>query len=217
MNYIKPLFRNLIILSFLVTLSCTGEYKDQEGNSFKTVKIGDQVWMAENLNVTHFRNGEEVPTGKSSTDWQSMSEAGLPMWCNQGNDPELSKKYGRLYNWYAVNDPRGLAPKGWHVATDEDWKKMTDYYGGEVFAAVKIRSTGSTGTGKSESGFTGLPAGACKGNGAYYGFGTSAIWWTSTEINGQYAWMRQLNYIYCNISSLDESKLYGFSVRCVKD
>lgn len=213
MNISKPLIRSLLLSSFLILISCSDGYIDQEGNSFKTVKIDDQLWMAENLNVTHFRNGEEIPTGKSSTDWQSMSEAGKPMWCNQANDPEMSKKYGRLYNWFAVNDPRGLAPKGWHVASDSEWKKLTDFYGGEVSAAMKMRTTGSPG----EPGFAGLPGGACKGDGTYYSYGTTGLWWTSSEVNSQYGWMRLLNYKYCNIYSLDESKLYGFSVRCVKD
>jgi len=213
MTFIKSLIRNLLFSSFLILISCSGGYKDQEGKTFKTVKIGDQLWMAENLNVTHFRNGEEIPTGKASSDWQREGEAGNPMWCNQGNDPELSKKYGRLYNWFAVNDKRGLAPKGWHVATDAEWKKLIDFYGGEVYAALKMRTTGAPG----ETGFDGLPGGACKENGTYYGYGTTGLWWTSTEVNSQYGWMCLLNYKYCNIFTLDESKLYGFSVRCIKD
>lgn len=213
MNILKPLISNLLLSSFLFLISCSGGYKDQEGKSFNTVKIGDQLWMAENLNVTHFSNGEEMPTGKSSSDWQRMGEEGKPMWCNQGNDAELSKKYGRLYNWYAVNDPRGLAPEGWHVATDEEWKVLISYYGGEVAAALKMRTTGSPG----EQGFAGLPGGGCKDNGTFYGLGSTGLWWTSGEVNSQYAWMRLLNYIYCNIYSLDENKNYGFSVRCIKD
>jgi uncharacterized protein (TIGR02145 family) len=213
MTIIKLLIRSMLFTFCLILFSCSGSYKDQDGNSFKTVQIGDQLWMAENLNVTHFRNGDEIPTGKSSSDWQREGEAGNPMWCNQGNDPGLSKKYGRLYNWFAVNDPRGLAPRGWHVASDAEWKNLTDFYGGEVSAALKIRTTGSPG----EAGFGGLPGGGCKENGTFYGYGTTGLWWTSSEVNTIYGWMRLLNYKYCNIFSLDENKLYGLSVRCIKD
>lgn len=217
MNILRPLVRCMLLLPFILIFSCGGGYRDQEGNSFKAVKIGNHIWMSENLNVAHFRNGDEVPSVKSAYDWQDKSEGGKPVWCFQGNDPGFSKKFGRLYNWYAVNDSRGLAPKGWHVATDDDWKELTDFFGGEVSAALQIRTSGYGKDSTDNSAFAGLPGGACNADGTFYGLGISGLWWTSTEVNNEYAWARQLNYIYCNITSLDKNKLFGFSVRCVKD
>lgn len=95
---------------------------------YKTVAIGTQVWMKENLNVSTFRNGEPIPEAKTAEEWKAAGEAEQPAWCYYDNDPKNSAKYGKLYNWYAVNDPRGLAPVGWHVPTDSDWTNFKNYF-----------------------------------------------------------------------------------------
>jgi len=90
--------------------------------TFKKIKIGDQIWADRNLNVNHFRNGEPIPQAISNEEWIEAGDNKQPAWCHYDNDPENGKKYGKLYNWYAVNDPRGLAPEGWEVPTDDEWK-----------------------------------------------------------------------------------------------
>jgi len=107
---------------------------------FKTVTIGTQVWMKENLNVSTFRNGDPISEAKTAEEWKAAGEAKQPAWCYYDNDPKNGAKYGKLYNWYAVNDPRGLAPVGWHVPTSDEWEILIDYLGGYQEAVVKIKS-----------------------------------------------------------------------------
>jgi uncharacterized protein (TIGR02145 family) len=107
--------------------------------SFKSVKIGTQTWMIENLNVERFRNGDLIPQAKTNDEWERAGENKKPAWCYYDNDPKNGAKYGKLYNWYAVNDPRGLAPAGWHVPTDTEWTTLGDYLGND--AGMKMKST----------------------------------------------------------------------------
>ena len=95
----------------------------------KEVKIGQQVWTTENLNVDKFRNGEIIPEAKSEEEWIEAGDNKKPAWCYYNNDPSNGTKYGKLYNWYAVNDPRGLAPEGWHIPSDKEWDVLTNYLG----------------------------------------------------------------------------------------
>jgi uncharacterized protein (TIGR02145 family) len=117
-----------------------GPLKDsRNGKVYKTVKIGSQTWMAENLDVSTFLNGDIIPEAQSKEQWKLASQNKQPAWCYYQNITANGKIYGKLYNWYAVNDPRGIAPQGWHVPTDNDWKKLTGYLG--VDAATKIKNT----------------------------------------------------------------------------
>jgi uncharacterized protein (TIGR02145 family) len=108
---------------------------------YKTVTIGAQVWMAANLNVSTFRNGDLIPQATSDAEWKAAGENKQPAWCYYDNDAKNGTKYGKLYNWYAVNDPRGLAPVGYHVPTNEEWTILTDFLGGEYVAGTKMKST----------------------------------------------------------------------------
>lgn len=199
--------------------ACNRVDVDQEGNSLKVAKIGNQEWMSENLNVSHFRNGDIIPEVKSAEEWVRLGSEGKPAYRTDPDNPEYTKKYGRLYNWYAVNDPRGLAPEGWHVPTYEEWKKMVDYLGGEVATALFIRVTGydENGGAISESGISGLPGGFCGGDGRFYGTGTNGYWWSATEVYPTTASIFQLNYLHCNLYNEDFYKAAGLSVKCVKD
>ncbi len=109
--------------------------------SYKSIKIGNQTWMTSNLNVSTFRNGEAIPEAKTNEEWKRAGKNKQPAWCYYDNDPKNGAKYGKLYNWYAVNDPRGLAPLGWHVPTDEEWTLLSDYLGGNDLAGKKMKST----------------------------------------------------------------------------
>jgi uncharacterized protein (TIGR02145 family) len=115
--------------------------KNTPSGPYKTVTIGTQVWMKENLNVSTFKNGDPIPEAKTDEEWKRAGEEGKPAWCYYDNDVKNGTKYGKLYNWYAVNDARGLAPSGYHVPTDEEWTILTDYLGGEDVAGTKMKST----------------------------------------------------------------------------
>ena len=128
----------------------------------QTVTIGKQVWMTKNLDVSTFRNGDPIPEAKTNEAWKAAGENKQPAWCYYDNDPKNGTKYGKLYNWYAVNDPRGLAPAGYHIPTDAEWTVLTDYLGGEDVAFKKMKSPSGwvkKGNGTNSSGFSGLPAG----------------------------------------------------------
>jgi uncharacterized protein (TIGR02145 family) len=107
----------------------------------QTVSIGKQVWMTKNLNVDKFRNGDPIPQAKTATEWKAAGENKQPAWCYYDNDPANGAKYGKLYNWYAVNDSRGLAPAGYHIPSDAEWTALTDYLGGYEVAGKKMKST----------------------------------------------------------------------------
>ncbi len=109
--------------------------------AFKTVTIGTQVWMTKNLDVSTFRNGDVIPQASTDEAWEAAGENEQPAWCYYEHDPANGTKYGKLYNWYAVNDPRGLAPEGYHIPTDAEWTVLTDYLGGAAFAGAKMKTT----------------------------------------------------------------------------
>ena len=135
---------------------------DFKGNTYKSVKIGKQEWMAENLNVNHFQNGEIIPEAKTDEEWAKARMENRPAWCYYDNDISNGGKYGKLYNWYAVNDPRGLAPKGWHVPTNFEWTVLIDYLaanghsGAEGKALKAISGWSNGGNGTDDYGWLGL-------------------------------------------------------------
>ena len=185
---------------------------DIDGNIYQTVQIGDQLWMAENLKVTHYQNGDEIP-------------------CNVYNDdPSNAAIYGRLYNWYAVDDERGICPEGWHVPSDDEadseWQILVDYLGGGSVAGGKMKATGTIEAGDglwktpnegatNESGFTGLPGGFRDDSGGYEELSITGYFWTSTEEHSSASYQRSLYYDWPGVSGFAISKSRGFSVRCV--
>jgi len=194
------------------------------GSASKEVTIGKQVWMSENLNVDKFRNGDPIPEAKTDEEWKKAGENGQPAWCYYKNNPDNGDRYGKLYNWYAVNDSRGLAPEGWKIPSDEDWSRLTDFLGGESVAGKKMKYTdfwadndGESGNGTNESGFSGLPGGFRYGNGSFYGVGKDGSWWSSTETGTLIAWSRSLDYSVGNVYGYNYGKTFGFSVRCLRD
>lgn len=114
---------------------------ERDGQAYKYIKIGNQAWTAENLNVEKFRNGDPIPNAKTKDQWHEAGIYKQPAWCYYDNDPVNGNKYNKLYNWYAVNDPRGLAPVGYHIPSDAEWTKLTDYLGGDYVTAEKMKST----------------------------------------------------------------------------
>ncbi|WP_163377809.1 fibrobacter succinogenes major paralogous domain-containing protein [Cyclobacterium sp. SYSU L10401] len=186
----------------------------------KEVTIGTQVWMSENLNVEKFRNGDTIPHAKTDEEWKKAGDNGEPAWCYYDNDPSNGEKYGKLYNWYAVNDPRGLAPKGWHLPSDEEWTTLTDLLGGLDAAGTKMKSKSGwedEGNGTNESGFSGLPGGLRYSLGTFDGIGGYGRWWSSTEDYADYACFRSLGYSNGYAFRHIFNKEEGFSVRCLRD
>jgi len=186
-------------------------------NRIESVKIGSQRWSEYNLDVDHFRNGDKIPEAKTFSEWDSAE----PVWCYYMNDSANGEKWGKLYNWHAVNDPRGLAPKGWHIPSYDEWLKLVGFLGGEDVAGTKMKSLNGWhkgGGGFNESGFNGLPGGLRYNSGSFSdSSGDGGLWWSSTESSSENAWACILHYEH---ESLDEAQLlktYGMSVRIVKD
>ncbi len=193
---------------------------DIDDNVYQTVTIGSQVWMAENLKVTHYRNGDAIPNVTDSLTWVGLSTGA---YCNYNNEEGHIAVYGRLYNWYAVDDSRNIAPAGWHVPSDAEWQTLVDYLGGYAIAGGKMKEEGTThwndpNTGATnESGFTALPGGDRYTHGNFSNMGHGAYFWSSTEYSSSLAWIR---FVCCSLSDIARYNLYkhyGFSVRCVRD
>ncbi len=190
----------------------------------QTVTIGTQVWTTKNLDVSTFRNGETIPQAKTAKEWMLASKNKQAAWRYYGNDPKNGTKYGKLYNWYAVNDARGLAPKGWHVPRYEEWRILESFLGeGEAAQKMKtlndwkaVDQTMGGVPGNNESGFRALPAGSFSGT-QFHEIGLSTIYWSATR-NFPTIW---LYYWFGNLQiyeNTDDSQLsWGCSVRCLKD
>lgn len=187
---------------------------------FKSIKIGNQVWMAENLNTAYFRNGDAIPHAATAEAWVQAGKEGKPAWCFYENNADNGRQYGRLYNWYAVTDTRGLAPEGWHVASDTEWRLVTDYLGGEDAAGTKMKSPAGwneKGNGTNESGFSGLPGGSRNLRGEFDYGQQAGYWWTTTEQDPELAWYRVIDQSPYYVYRTNYSKANGLSVRCIKD
>jgi uncharacterized protein (TIGR02145 family) len=182
-----------------------------------TVKIGSQTWSIANLNVSTFRNGDTIPEAKTNKEWETAGSTGKPAWCYYNNDPANGPKYGKLYNWYAVNDPRGLAPAGWTVSSDVDWSQVNSFLGGQQ-AGTKLKSINGWSDGyygTNESGFIGLPGGYRVENGAFLNLGSIGTWWSSTENKSSSA----IDHYLAQSGALGRSsspKQRGESVRCLR-
>ncbi len=204
---------------FRVSASESSRIQDIEGNGYKIVQIGTQLWMKENLKVSKFRNGDAIPTNLDNTAWSSTTSGAYAVY---SNDVKNSSKYGKLYNWYAVADPRGLCPSGWHIPSDKEWTELENYLGGRDAAGGKLKAVSSMwnnpNTGASNSsGFSALPGGYRYDNGYFYTIGYLSYWWSSTEYSSTSSWNRWLYYetgeSYRNLFN----KHYGFCVRCLRD
>lgn len=136
---LKPAPKPVVVNNANTNSSANTTNQVKQTGSYKSVKRGTQIWMTENLNVSTFRNGEPIPEAKTVEEWEKAGENKQPAWCYYNNYPKNGAKYGKLYNWYAVIDPRGLAPEGWHVPSNEEWQTLEDYLGDD--AGKKMKST----------------------------------------------------------------------------
>jgi uncharacterized protein (TIGR02145 family) len=214
----------ILIVITIIFLGCEGSKETQMG---ETVKIGNQVWMTKNLDVDHFRNGDSIIEAKTEKEWVEAGSKKIPAWCYFNNDPNNNEKYGKLYNWYAVNDKRGLAPKGWHIPSNDEFNELIEFLGGTGFAGKKMKSkngwinNGKTlfifpksGNGNNSSGFNGLPGGYRIDDGQFtkiennedtnegFTLGDVGVWWLSSKNNDTNdIWNFHLNYFYDSVES----------------
>jgi uncharacterized protein (TIGR02145 family) len=217
----------------------SGTFTDErDGEVYKWVKIGGQVWMAENLKATKYADGSSIPNVTGNSEWTQLTSGA---YCWYSNDISNKATYGALYNWYAVNTGK-LCPEGWHVPSDSEWTQLENFLGDNGF-----NYDGSTGGGRSKiakslasatnwsshyntgaignnlslnnkSGFSALSGGSRLGsNGTFFVVGYVGYWWSSTELSSSGAWYRLLTYIYASVHRLSSDRAFGFSVRCLRD
>jgi uncharacterized protein (TIGR02145 family) len=207
-----------LFIAILLPYFSTAAAEKSHSISIRAVTIGSQLWMAENLAVNHYRNGDEIPQVQDPDTWSSLRTGA---WCYYDNRSENGVAYGKLYNWYAVNDPRGLAPDGWHIPSDAEWQQLVNATGGEKASGTKLKSTvlwkeplvGAD----NGSGFTAIPGGYRGSNGSFALMGSSSSFWSSSEYLGYAAWYRQLFNSYSAVYRVGSSKTLGLSVRCVRN
>jgi uncharacterized protein (TIGR02145 family) len=205
----------------IIALTAFAEFKSttQSDISYEEIIIGNQMWMSKNLDVEVFSNGDSIPQAKSRAEWVKANDERKPAWCYYENDRANGVKYGKLYNWFAVNDQRGLAPKGWHIPSDAEWNQLIEFLGGSEVAGNKLKSI-AAGTwhegATNESSFSGLPGGYRSKGGSFSNIGDNVNWWSSTEVHANSAWNRLVGYSN-RVYRLDSSKKNGFSVRCLRD
>ena len=206
---------------------------DRDGNHYNVVKIGNQVWMAENLKTTHYSNGTAIPLVNNNSSWDALT-ATDKAYCWYNDDIANKAIYGALYTWAAAmngaasttTNPsgiQGVCPTGWHLPSDAEWTTLTTYLGGESVAGGKLKETGTThwnspNTGATnETGFTALPGGYRGLGGTFDSYGYYGYWWAAAELDATYAWYRNLNYWNSNLDRDSSYKKDGFSVRCLRD
>ncbi len=220
-----------------VSFTTSSAVTDIDDNLYNTVTMGDQVWMKENLTVSKYRNGDPITTSLSNTAWQNTTSGAYAIY---NNEPANNTTYGKLYNWYAVADPRGLCPAGWHVPTDHDWQLLAKYLDPAAdttqccsnVAGGKMKSTGTkqAGTGlwqnpnrdaSNSSGFTGFPGGLRMTNSTFLQIGEVGIWWSSTESSPNEARSRSLvsddAFLFRYNDGIGYPKRHGYSIRCLQD
>jgi uncharacterized protein (TIGR02145 family) len=205
-----------------------GEWQGYNGYSWVTLSGGPtsvnicyELWMDKNLDVNRYRNGDPIPKVTDPTAWEALTTGA---YCYYNNDSATyAATYGKLYNWYAVNDPRGLAPAGWHIPSDAEWTTLETCLGGATIAGGAMKETGtihwqSPNTGATNSSdFTGLPGGYRNYTGLFGNVGEYGYWWSSTSQSGAGAWARQLRYDITDVLINSQAKRNGLSVRCLSD
>ena len=197
-----------------------GEMTDQEGNTYRTVVIGGKEWMAENLNTSTYRNGNELVAGLSAGNWQSSVNGA---WQYYDLDEMNECPHGKMYNWYAVNDSRGICPSGWHVPSEVDWSILEVALGGQIVAGNKMKSAaaeywlGGNANATNESGFSALGSGFYYFYGSFEGLTQGVNFWSATSFDASSAWVRSITFDMANLALSIYPKNSGFHVRCVRD
>jgi uncharacterized protein (TIGR02145 family) len=191
------------------------------------IKTDNQIWMQRNLNVSRFRNGDLILEAKTDEEWQLAGANREAAYCYYDNNSENGLKYGKLYNWFAVNDPRGLAPEGWHIPNQEEWDLLINFLGGNDYAQVNMKSLSNWCSKEfetRESTFQGLPGGFRDKDGCFSSLGYIGNWWCFTEFHPSASWNYDHHALIINLECKDNyhfrtfrNKQDGVSVRCLKN
>ncbi len=199
-----------------------GTVTDIDGNTYATIEIGTQEWMAQNLRTSRYRNGDIIPNVPCSEAWNDFD---IGAWTHYDDDSSYDFPYGKMYNWHAADDPRGICPTGWSIPTDAEWEELADHLGGATIAGGLMKSSGTeywtspNANANNQSGFSGLPGGYMW-TGVNLGFweiNNFGSWWTATETSGTIAISRGLFYNHGNLTSNTQNKTTARSIRCIKD
>lgn len=218
--YVRAFASNEVGISYSNQIEFSTLNKVDSLVELQSVMIGTQIWTSNNLDVSRYRNGDPIRKAITPAEWQDAASKGEGAWSYYNNDPRNGELYGKLYNWYAVNDSRGLAPKGYHIPSDSEWTILTDFLGGEGIAGLKMKSKSgwsNGGNGDNSSGFNGLPGGNCNNNGYFFDMSVDAYFWSSSEYVANNAWNRVLGYDNALVGKYSRDEKYGMSVRCLRD
>lgn len=234
MHYLKSsfvFFALLITTPWIKAQNQPTTVTDIDGNVYKTVQIGNQLWIAENLRTTKFSNGKPIPKTNDKANWKGLMSGGACFYDDQSSNGKI---YGALYNWYAVRAQK-ICPTGWHVPSDAEWDTLAVALGGTKIGVTrreeiellevggKLKSTDTTfwqdpNTGATnESGFSALPGGYRTSGGVFEQKGSSGYWWSSSISNSYGSFCRFMKYNSASLNKINLSKTYGFSIRCTKD
>ncbi|MBX9782604.1 MAG: hypothetical protein K2X48_04835 [Chitinophagaceae bacterium] len=213
-------------ISFTTIVVNPGSITDIDGNTYQIIDKGYRFWISKNLNVSKYKNGDLIPQITDPVQWRNATNGA---WCYYNNDPALGSVYGKLYNWYAVNDPRGLAPEGWRIPAEQEWMNLvTDLAGpsnaGGFMKTLNLWQSPNTGASNS-SGFSALPGGQRYfGDQSFLGIGTDAYWWSAQTCGSGKIFYRKITHNSSSIGGINNgacisvtNEFSGFSVRCVKD
>lgn len=217
--------KTLTIFGAFAVISSLLAFQSMELNpqfiiSDNEVKIGNHIWMTKNLNVDRFRNGDPIPLASSNEKWMQAIDNQQPAYCNYNNDPENGKLFGKLYNRYAIDDPRGIAPPGWHVSLDEEWREIAELLGGYDKSGSILKSNSGwndNGNGIDNLGFSALPSGIRLQDGEFVGIGDDATWWTGSDSITSGVWKFSLSSYQSELIRHSRWEITGMSVRCVKN
>lgn len=219
MQHKKVKLSAIILFSLGLTLLQAQTIKDFDGNVYKTVTVGTQTWISENLRTTKYNDGTAIPLVPDNAAWAKLS---TPAYCWYNNDEKNKTTYGALYNGFTVYSGN-LCPSGWHVSTDTEWSTLVAYLGGESISGGKLKESGTeywatpNYKATNETGFTALPGGSRYSNGSFYTIKNLGYWWSSTENNTLNAWYWSIYFKSSAVSRNYSDKQNGFSVRCIKD
>lgn len=210
--------RTIFWLLFLATLIQSVPVFSQSNN--RSVKIGSQVWMGENLAVKTFRNGDKIPHARSREEWIKAGEDCTPAWTYYEHNEDFGKRVGILYNWYAVIDSRGLAPKGWRIPSKNDFEILSTFLGGDAISGRKLKSTKDwfrDGNGDNSSGFNAIGGGSRDLEGYFYYIIRVGFWWTLDEYDENNAWYYYIEFSDDALKKFGAGKPMGMSIRCIKE
>ena len=199
-----------------------GNVVDQNGNSYATIVIGNQEWMAENLRASTYANGDPIPNVTSASQWSNLISGA---WVHYDNNGTNEIPYGKLYNWYAVADSRNVCPSGWRVPLESDWTILTDFLGGNINNGGKLKSVGTqywsvpNSDASNEFGYSGLPGGGRDDYGVFGNINDYGYWWSASENvwDNTEGTHRYLYWNPGNVFGGPRTKKNGFSVRCVRN